>query len=112
MFRLGDVKNWIGCQSDRAKVNPGGSVSKSADAAMRGLTRHFRAAFALKCSVCPRIAPKDQSGRQRVLATTLDSEEFGRTQTPLRLFTCPGFQHSASRPRAPNVPPRRAPRSS
>src|SRR5581483_10418550 len=69
------------------RVNPGGSVAKSADAAMRGLTRHFRVAFARKCSVCPRIAPKDQSGRHRSEATTVDCQEFGPTRSPLQFFT-------------------------
>src|SRR5215468_7679956 len=61
------------------RSNPGGSVSNSAQAAMRGLTRHFRAAFARKCSVCPRIAPKDQSGRQRWVASAVDCKEFVQT---------------------------------
>src|SRR5581483_11747335 len=47
----------------RGSANPGGGVSESAHAAMRGLTRHFRVAFARKCSVCPRIARQEQSGR-------------------------------------------------
>src|SRR5581483_10591572 len=81
MFRLEGVKKldrplveW------RGTANPGGGVSEAAHAAMRGLTRHFRAAFARKCSVCPRIAPKDQSGRHRSVATTVDFQEFGPTR--------------------------------
>src|SRR5581483_7667702 len=53
---------------------------------MRGLTRHFRAAFARKCSVCPRIAPKEQSGRHRSVAPPVDCQDFGPTRSPLRFF--------------------------
>jgi len=55
----------------RGTANPGGGVSESAHAAMRGQTRHFRAAVARKCSVCPRIA-RSQSGRHRSVLTTVD----------------------------------------
>src|SRR5581483_7258535 len=70
----------------RGTANPGGGASESAHAAMPGLTRHFRAAFARKCSVCPRIAPKDQSGRHRSVATTVDCQEFWPTRSPFRFF--------------------------
>ena len=140
-------------------ANPCGSASKSAHAtmqgletvkesnpaarpgaqsAMRGLTRHFRAALrgnvpsgrcekigsaagrvarngkswwrrfggSPRCNAgtdetfsrricaemfrlspyCPRIAPKDQSGRPRSVATTVDFQEFGPTRSPFRYF--------------------------
>jgi|SRR5581483_4811632 len=63
----------------RGTANPGGGVSESAHAAMRGLTRNFRAAFARKCSVCPRIAPQGQSGRHGSVATTVH-EEFAQAR--------------------------------
>jgi len=71
---------------------------------MRGLTRHFRAAFARKCSVCPRIAriariaPKDQSGRHRSVATTVDCQEFGPTRSCFRFFHMFQSPHCPERP--------------
>src|SRR5581483_6073182 len=70
---------------------PGGSVSESPRAAMRGLTRYFRAAVARKYSVCPRIARQGQSGRLCFVQTTSPqcedkSEKCGQTRSPLRFF--------------------------